>query len=453
MIFKKLIRVLPMFFLIFASGCSNKTSAVEEELIIQDTTVYYGNKPKKIPVISPIDYSGKITYEYDDFSLTIENDYITANVPSGSFLIKADYKELSTTFTVTIEDIPAGFGDSVNYYLNEQQTRNVQKGSTIFIGDSFFDVRYFWTFFYNELEGNVFNSGIGASTMKHWMVYLERLVYDIEPANIVVHLGNNDFYNDEGDENSVYARFLDFVEDIHSNLPNAHIYFFSTEPRNAVINNTTISETVRRIRTYNEWADAYCSNRDYITFIDSFSHFTKSDGRANTVLLKDIAHPANSEYVYYIKALRQAGLTSIGFKDSTVMQTLSKDNFYYSTQNFFYNNQDLLVNYEVDMTLVAQAKLDVTFQIDTCLNRFDIQKENNTLNLNFIKKGIPNSSIVTRPFTGTSLNIKIVNQNNVASLYIDGDLIFSVDELTQTSCLCYGANNCDTTLTINRIAL
>ncbi len=178
----------------------------------------------------------------------------------------------------------------------------INSNTTVFIGDSFFDVA-FWNNFSVDLAGKdakIF--GISGSTVEDWIGY-ERNGALLDgsgtaPKNIVVNLGNNDYYNDGLTGEQALENAADYYSTLHENYPNANIYVFSTVARTGEYAN---ANAAAQISEGNALLNTWCEDKDYITFIDITGLIPASG-------LYDGIHP-NDEYynTVYLAKLLEAG--------------------------------------------------------------------------------------------------------------------------------------------------
>ncbi len=169
--------------------------------------------------------------------------------------------------------------------------------TTLFIGDSFFDSRYFWTEFSTDLSGKyALCAGISSSSAFDWENYMKHELFltGISPKNIVMNIGTNDLYDDHKTVEETLNRIQRMFTRMHEEMPQANIYYFSIIQR---------AETgyKDRIIQVNEGMKAWCEGKDFITFVDVYEQMTTED-------LKDGVHPKNECYPnVYLKALLDAG--------------------------------------------------------------------------------------------------------------------------------------------------
>ncbi len=171
--------------------------------------------------------------------------------------------------------------------------------TTVFIGDSFFDERYFWTDFYtNHYAGkDVFIAGIGGTQTANWTDAFNNALFDTfgetGPKNIVINLGTNDLGAGRTVSDTVEGLKAVFGM-IHETYPSTNIYYFGIAARThsgADALNQSISETNQAVKT---WCDA-----NYVTFIEA--PISQND------MMADGLHPLLTSYGKYTKALANAG--------------------------------------------------------------------------------------------------------------------------------------------------
>lgn len=151
------------------------------------------------------------------------------------------------------------------------------KGGTLILGDSYMDFWNTWESSLGLIDGvNGYNVGIGGETAKDWVYAYDQLIKPFSADRFLINLGFNDVivYGDNGEDLANNLRTL--FEKIHTDNPNAEIYYIYINPSPYVYGNGT----------YNNWkiVDALnCSKElvaelDYVTGIDIFDLMTTEDG-------------------------------------------------------------------------------------------------------------------------------------------------------------------------------
>lgn len=463
---------------------SSTTSSPSEEVVdygtltVKDMVAYVGNKPKAIDFsFSIADKAEEIEFIYDSESILIEDGKVTALIGGTSNTVTAKTAHHKTSFNVKCEALRmAPFGDpmhfytSRDYFLQEQINRNVQPGCTVFAGDSFFDQRAFWTNFYSDVEGDAFITGIGSTAMMDWMCLAEKLIYDLKPANVVLHIGSNDFWDVHLNSNQAYSQFKQLINDIHANLPDAHIYYFGVENRTYSMpqyggwdDPNALAISIEQLATFNKKAADYAAERDYLTFLDSPSYFTNEDGSCKAEMFKDGVHPNNEEYEFYVKALIEAGL-DVKYTGST--KTLSDwttagDSVWNTSLKTIYdlNGKSLLNNYVFSGTMTINSKggnAHIGFSVGGVDTRFLIWDSSSAGKFYYtaaFKGNYVNTSpsYLGYPLTKT-INYKILVTGKSCYLIINDKVVSIMYNYVPSNALAIATEACSVSFTNNSVA-
>ena len=192
-----------------------------------------------------------------------------------------------------------GQGHEIDGQGNLLNTISVTNNTTVFIGDSFFDRRYFWTDFYSDdMSGkDALLAGIGSTRTDHWSELADEifaLFGKKSPKNIVIHLGTNDIGS--GSTTKMTTTSLqNLFKQLHKKYPNTNIYYFGITDR---YDHTQLRKTIAET---NSKISAWCADKDYITYIDTPSLITKD------MLMSDNLHPKLETYSVFTDALKKAG--------------------------------------------------------------------------------------------------------------------------------------------------
>ena len=312
------------------------------ELVIPDMKIYTEFPDKPQPTFTNPEYASEITYTVvDNNIIKYENGYFSATRASVA-TVEATTEYHSTTFTVTSEVYTDKKGvQTANWYLSrigsvEAQWLNDGKpnGGTLFIGDSFFDTE-FWSDFYQlySTNENVYTHGVSSSTTTDWEIFAKRLVYPVAPANIVMHLGTNNLYDDKENAAQCYENTVRLLEEIHARLPETKVYYFAIEPRGYGLNGGTFDQSsYDRISEVNNNMKAYCEANDYLVFVDATLYCYTTGITVNLDFFRDQVHPKLENYLTYHELLVKAGL------DLTV------DTSYLNTTEFEISESDGVAN-------------------------------------------------------------------------------------------------------------
>lgn len=254
--------------------------------------------------------AGEVTYSYNGDVLKIEGNKVVA-LKAGNAEVTAKIGNFETTFNVTCLNVDRS--DRLYYYADDvwtgdwnwkpksvnnrvkYNTQGTDGKTTIFIGDSFFDIDFFSTFYTDYRGKDALCLGIGGTTSHTWEMFFDETFAGISPKNIVVQLGNNNIYNDQtlgADAAEDIQRFFTYL---HGKCPESKVYYFAVTPRNGA----TI--WIPEVQKLNRLMGKYCENRDWITFVDTNDVITFDH-------LRDGIHIKPEHYIILVNALYEAGM-------------------------------------------------------------------------------------------------------------------------------------------------
>lgn len=317
-----------------ASSSSAVSSSAEDygtvEIPLKHVLVGY-TRPI-VPTFSDPTKAETLTYESQDLGiLEISEAGVMKGNKAGTTTVVASSAHFHTTFSVVV-DADTRFGGTVSA-LESGYTKAAypEAGRTLFLGDSFFDTGSFWTDFYSKYYGsyNAYSMGISATTASEWYYYAQRLIVPFAPENIVMHIGTNDINDDKCRGSEAYQRLEVLFDELHTSLPNTHIYYFGIEP------SVAFAANYESAKISNTSSKAYAAkNSTYFMYLDSPSEFEKEDGTADSTLLRsDGLHPLLTTYSIYVNLLKDVlTMTSIEKPDAKIpWQALNSSDSSYLT--------------------------------------------------------------------------------------------------------------------------
>ncbi len=285
------------------------TVAFYGKLSIEDVYAWVDYPESELDVFFSIpEMAEALTYEYDETALTVDPEKKTVKaLKTGTYTVKARSENFSASFTVSVPavDTTGSRYDTTpfNNYLNTLRDTWFQSGhtdkTTLFIGDSFFDVRYFWTNFYTTYaDKDALCCGIGSTTTFDWEVFTESFLKYTAPKNIVMHMGTNNVYDDQTSVEETVSGLQRMFYLMHEAVPNAKITWFTVTHRGYGPEQQAIVDAV------NDAMQRWCANRSWIDCIDTSSQLTAD-------MLFDSVHPKLEHYAVFVDALKKAGLEMI----------------------------------------------------------------------------------------------------------------------------------------------
>lgn len=257
-------------------------------------------------------YNGteEVTFTYDETALTLDAEAHTVKaLKDGRFPVTVSAGGSTDSFTVigkSVNRVGYRWQGDINWYKElAGNSADLYKGegtdgkTTVFIGDSFFDGTNFWTNFdeiYAGKDAQV--AGISSTTTYDWeQIMLDRVfLHNMNPKNIVMDIGTNNFYDDGDSTDMAIESVQRMFTLMHDKMPETHIWYFSVAQRT----NTSYRQNVSDL---NDAMQAWCADKDWITFIDVEDLMT-----AEYIRPADGVHPTLDAYVdVYAAQLEKAG--------------------------------------------------------------------------------------------------------------------------------------------------
>ncbi len=264
-----------------------------------------------------------VTYEYDDTKIVIDAEHKTIKAVEGAMgpvQVKVRSQNHKTaTFTVTCNEQPPKGAHKYSEYAQKLgrgvlvddngndtgETYSVTENTTVFIGDSFFDRRWFWTDFYtDDFSGkDAFLAGISEATTNDWEIYMDEVFAGLKntaPKNIVIHLGTNNIGTGQtaAETENGLRHFLTLL---HKKFPQTKIYYFAITSRwddggasyNAIINDV------------NGQTQTWCKDKSWIRFVNTAWLITKD--KLNPNHGGSYIHPLITTYSIFVEELQKTG--------------------------------------------------------------------------------------------------------------------------------------------------
>ena len=143
----------------------------------------------------------------------------------------------------------------------------------------------------------VFNRGFGGSQLADSINFGDRIIIPYAPKQVVIYAGVNDLHAGKSPE-VVYGDFVALVGKIHQALPNTKVLFI------ALSTNPSRWSEVDRVREVNRRAAKYCSQRDWLSFVDTFSLMLDEQGRPlPDIFVEDNLHMNAKGYAIWREAI------------------------------------------------------------------------------------------------------------------------------------------------------
>ena len=199
----------------------------------------YGNNFDEVPIVPnftkpEVCKDEVFEYEIKNESVCyIENNFVYALGETGSTKVTARSQHLTGIFNVVSQNkYNNGNAFSMAKSLASTASHTTKQGTTLFVGDSFFE---FWKNktgidenFATAFSGyDVANVGISGTQAREWRSLRKKLIDPYEPKNLVLNIGINDVddNNEDGESTAGYVMML--CNDIWLTNPECNIYYLS----------------------------------------------------------------------------------------------------------------------------------------------------------------------------------------------------------------------------------
>ena len=306
---KKLVAALLALTCTFATAVSLVGCKKEERGTLTVDTVYaWVGYPAVsfFPTFSDEAYKEELTYEYDASGITVDaaTNTVTA-LKAGVYDVVAKSEHFEVTFQVKAERVDK----STTKYITEQfenaaanrkaqwQERGNAGQTTLFIGDSFFDLG-FWSNFYTSsyVNKDALCLGISSTTSYDWETWATGWLAETAPKSIVMHIGTNNIYDDLDSADGAISALRRLFTVLHTQFPETHIYWFGISQRDHD------EAKIQCVSEVNASMKRWCDALSFITYIDTPA-LLKND------MLRDGVHPKVEYYKIFVDELAKTNIT------------------------------------------------------------------------------------------------------------------------------------------------
>jgi len=277
----------------------------------------YAPKPIKVTFSDPA-FASEVTYTTSNSNVKVNSEgiYATGKFSSAVDVTVTARSEYHTeTFTVNVSTYNEDSSETKVQYYEENIIKPENKGGTIFIGDSYFDgyKKYsppFWSDFYTDYtDTKTFLMGISSSQIDNWEIVSERIVYPMEPKEIVLHIGFNDAHSTNKSAYEIATRIIALLEQFREKLPDTKIYYCTVEPKkNALTSSQYYESSMIKAPLINAIMEAYTYENKNVKLVNTRQLCFNADGSINQsfYLTTDLSHPTLAAYDSYRQLIEEA---------------------------------------------------------------------------------------------------------------------------------------------------
>jgi len=146
---------------------------------------------------------------------------------------------------------------------------------------------------------NVLNRGLGGTVVNDITFYADELIFDYNPRQVVIYVGENDLGNGTTPADTIFARTKQLLNTIRTQMPEVPIAYISIKPSPG----RDYAKDIL-IKT-NELMRAYISTQQNMDYVDVFKPMVNKDGSYRMELfVSDKIHMTPEGYKIWVKALK-----------------------------------------------------------------------------------------------------------------------------------------------------
>lgn len=187
------------------------------------------------------------------------------------------------------------FWNDIQKFKRQDSTSMPPKKGIVFVGSSSFTMWKDLETVYKDYQA--INRGFGGSTLKDANEYVNDIVLNYKPRQVVIYSGENDIANGAGAEET-FNRFTTFFNHIRKGLPKTEITYVSMKQ------SPSRAKFSAEVAKANGMIKAYIEKQKRAGFIDVNAKMLDSNGAPRPELfLNDMLHMKQAGYEIWIKEI------------------------------------------------------------------------------------------------------------------------------------------------------
>ena len=192
---------------------------------------------------------------------------------------------------------------TIQGFEKQAEQTPVPANATVFVGSS--SIRM-WNLKKHFPDRQAVNRGFGGSQFSDAIQYVDRIVTNYKPANVVIYEGDNDLAKGKSPE-VVTRDFVAFTSRIRKKLPKARIFVIAVKPS---IKRWSLADDIQKT---NRQIAQKCDEDPNMVFVDVFKPMLDADGKPRKELfIKDGLHMNEVGYKEWTALINQALATPRG---------------------------------------------------------------------------------------------------------------------------------------------
>jgi lysophospholipase L1-like esterase len=148
------------------------------------------------------------------------------------------------------------------------------------------------------LAYNVLNRGIGGAVISDIKYYLKDIVFDYDPRQIVLYVGENDVINPAETADTIFNRTVNLYQAIRAKMPDVPIVYIAMKP--------SPSRDQFRAKTVeaNNLIRKFLATQKNVVFVDVFKLMLKDNHSRPELFVSDMLHMNQQGYDIWNKAVK-----------------------------------------------------------------------------------------------------------------------------------------------------
>ncbi|MGB8646347.1 MAG: GDSL-type esterase/lipase family protein [Anaerolineae bacterium] len=197
-----------------------------------------------------------------------------------------------------LSDDPAVWAGDIAKFIKADRRNPPPEGVIVFTGSSSIT---FWSTLERDMAPlPVLNRGFGGARINQVAYYADQIVIPYRPRAVVLFAGTNDIaWPKPKPAQEVYAGYLEFVNKVHSALPDVPIYYVGITPAPSRRQYWPIVQEANRL------IQAHTRTDPRLHYIDLTDKLSLPNGEPNTKLYRiDKLHPNTAGYAVWTSVIK-----------------------------------------------------------------------------------------------------------------------------------------------------
>jgi lysophospholipase L1-like esterase len=145
---------------------------------------------------------------------------------------------------------------------------------------------------------NILNRGIGGAVISDIKYYLKDFIFDYEPRQIVLYVGENDVVSPNENADTILNRTVNLYKSIRAKLPDVPIVYIAMKP------SPSRDQFREKTIAANNLIRKFLATQKNVVFVDVFSLMLKDGHSRPELFVNDMLHMNQQGYDIWDKAVK-----------------------------------------------------------------------------------------------------------------------------------------------------